>query len=87
MSHSVCICVCMQDALHFVCSLACSEEFQKVNNMVGVCEYCKNIGIISDAKRVDKKDCCFCSEGEILGPLSITQLTAVLRGRAQSLTE
>ncbi|XP_038581361.1 zinc finger MYM-type protein 4-like [Micropterus salmoides] len=49
--------------MNFVCSLACSQEFKRVNNIMGKCEYCKNERIITDAKRVDGKDCYFCSDG------------------------
>ncbi|XP_044027833.1 uncharacterized protein LOC122864451 isoform X2 [Siniperca chuatsi] len=49
--------------MNFVCSLACSQEFKRVNNITGKCEYCKNERIIRDAKRVDNKDCYFCSDG------------------------
>lgn len=56
--------VCAQGKVNFTCSLACSEEFKKVNNIVGKCEYCKNERIIKMTVRVDNKDCCLCSEGE-----------------------
>ncbi|XP_039978355.1 LOW QUALITY PROTEIN: uncharacterized protein LOC120786776 [Xiphias gladius] len=49
--------------MNFVCSLACSQEFKRVNNIMGNCEYCKNERTIRDAKRVDDKDCYFCSDG------------------------
>uniref|UniRef100_A0A671XI67 TRASH domain-containing protein n=1 Tax=Sparus aurata TaxID=8175 RepID=A0A671XI67_SPAAU len=49
--------------MNFVCSLACSEEFKRVNNIMGKCEYCKNERIIKDVKKVDNKDCYFCSDG------------------------
>uniref|UniRef100_A0A3Q3VJV6 Uncharacterized protein n=1 Tax=Mola mola TaxID=94237 RepID=A0A3Q3VJV6_MOLML len=52
--------------MHFVCSLACSEEFNKVNNITGKCEYCKSERVIRDIKRVNNKDCCFCSEGCVM---------------------
>nr|XP_046274081.1 uncharacterized protein LOC124074833 isoform X2 [Scatophagus argus] len=48
--------------MNFVCSLACSEEFKRANNIMGKCEYCKNERIIRDARRVDGKDCYFCSD-------------------------
>lgn len=60
----VCVCVCVQGKINFVCSLACSEEFKKVNNITGKCEYCKNERLIREIKRVDNKDCYFCSEGK-----------------------
>ncbi|XP_036948803.1 uncharacterized protein LOC119016720 isoform X3 [Acanthopagrus latus] len=49
--------------MNFVCSLACSEEFKRVNNIMGKCEYCKNERIIKEVKKVDNKDCYFCSDG------------------------
>ncbi|TKS88872.1 Zinc finger MYM-type protein 4 [Collichthys lucidus] len=49
--------------MNFVCSLACSQEFKRVNNITGKCEYCKNEKIIRDIKRVDGRDCYFCSDG------------------------
>ncbi|XP_041811390.1 uncharacterized protein LOC121619625 isoform X2 [Chelmon rostratus] len=49
--------------MNFVCSLACSQEFKRVNNIMGKCEYCTNERIIRDAKRVNNKDCYFCSDG------------------------
>ncbi|KAG8004892.1 Zinc finger MYM-type protein 4 [Nibea albiflora] len=49
--------------MNFVCSLACSQEFKRVNNIMGKCEYCKNEKIIRDIKRVDGRDCYFCSDG------------------------
>lgn len=53
--------------MNFVCSLTCSEEFKRVNNIIGECEYCKSEKLIGDAKRVDNKDCYFCSEGKRTG--------------------
>lgn len=58
------LCVCAQGKINFVCSLACSEEFKRVNNIMGKCEYCKNERIIKDVKKVDNKDCYFCSDGK-----------------------
>ncbi|XP_069033055.1 uncharacterized protein [Embiotoca jacksoni] len=51
-----------KEKLYLVCSLACSQEFRRVNT-AGTCEYCKNERIISHAKRVDDKLCYFCSDG------------------------
>lgn len=31
---------------------------------MGKCEYCKNERIIKDVKKVDNKDCYFCSDGK-----------------------
>ncbi|XP_049890842.1 uncharacterized protein LOC126384039 isoform X1 [Epinephelus moara] len=49
--------------MNFVCNLACSQEFKRVNNIMGKCEYCKNERIITNVKKVDSKDCYFCSDG------------------------
>ncbi|XP_056256201.1 uncharacterized protein LOC130184300 isoform X2 [Seriola aureovittata] len=49
--------------MNFVCSLACSQEFKRINSIMGKCEYCKYERIIRDAKRVNDKDCYFCSDG------------------------
>ncbi|KAK5883248.1 hypothetical protein CesoFtcFv8_019600 [Champsocephalus esox] len=39
------------------------KEFKSVNNITGKCEYCKNESIIDDVKKVNGKDCYFCSDG------------------------
>ncbi|XP_067340724.1 uncharacterized protein [Channa argus] len=52
-----------KDKINFVCSLACSQEFKRVNNITGMCAFCKNERIITDTKRIDGKDCYFCSDG------------------------
>ncbi|KAI4817450.1 hypothetical protein KUCAC02_010851 [Chaenocephalus aceratus] len=49
--------------IFFLCSLACSQEFKSVNNITGKCEYCKNESIIDDVKKVNGKNCYFCSDG------------------------
>ncbi|XP_059205277.1 uncharacterized protein LOC131984472 [Centropristis striata] len=49
--------------INFVCSVACSEEFKKVDNLLGKCEYCKKKKIVSDVKKVDGKERYFCSDG------------------------
>uniref|UniRef100_A0A3Q3RWD7 TRASH domain-containing protein n=1 Tax=Mastacembelus armatus TaxID=205130 RepID=A0A3Q3RWD7_9TELE len=48
--------------MNFVCTLACSQEFKRVNNITGTCAYCKNERIIKDAKRIDNEDCFFCRD-------------------------
>ncbi|XP_029919162.1 zinc finger MYM-type protein 4 isoform X2 [Myripristis murdjan] len=53
----------IKDELVFVCSLACSQEYKKVNNVTGLCEYCKIERVPRDTKRIDNKDCHFCSDG------------------------
>ncbi|XP_029298586.1 LOW QUALITY PROTEIN: uncharacterized protein LOC115015426 [Cottoperca gobio] len=49
--------------INFVCSMACSQEFKIVNNIMGKCEYCKVERIIRHVNKVDGKDCYFCSDG------------------------
>ncbi|XP_010796036.1 zinc finger MYM-type protein 4-like [Notothenia coriiceps] len=49
--------------IFFLCSLVCSQEFKSINNITGKCEYCKNESIIDDVKKVNGKDCYFCSDG------------------------
>ncbi|XP_074468762.1 uncharacterized protein LOC141753956 isoform X2 [Sebastes fasciatus] len=49
--------------MNFVCSLACAQEFKTVNNIIGICEYCKNEKVIKGVKKVDGNDCYFCSDG------------------------
>ncbi|XP_026156664.1 uncharacterized protein LOC113126760 [Mastacembelus armatus] len=51
-----------KDRMNFVCTLACSQEFKRVNNITGTCAYCKNERIIKDAKRIDNEDCFFCRD-------------------------
>ncbi|KAF6730544.1 Zinc finger MYM-type protein 4 [Oryzias melastigma] len=52
-----------KEGVNFVCSPACSQEFKRINNIASLCEYCKNERLINEVKRVNNKDCCFCSEG------------------------
>ncbi|XP_053302208.1 uncharacterized protein LOC128461349 isoform X1 [Pleuronectes platessa] len=47
----------------FVCSLDCSQEFKRVMNIMTTCEYCRTEGVAKDGKRIDSKDCFFCSDG------------------------
>ncbi|XP_029370194.1 zinc finger MYM-type protein 4-like isoform X2 [Echeneis naucrates] len=51
-----------KNKMDFVCSLACFQEFKRANKIPGKCEFCKSEQIIRKAKRVDGKDCYFCSE-------------------------
>uniref|UniRef100_UPI003AB04B55 zinc finger MYM-type protein 4 n=1 Tax=Centroberyx gerrardi TaxID=166262 RepID=UPI003AB04B55 len=53
----------IKDKLVFVCSLACCQEYKKVNCVTGLCEYCKIEKVTRDVKRIDNKDCHFCSDG------------------------
>lgn len=54
----------VQDKMVFVCSVDCSHEFRKANYVTSLCEYCKIEKITRDAKRIDNKDCFFCSDGK-----------------------
>ncbi|XP_041810879.1 zinc finger MYM-type protein 4-like isoform X2 [Chelmon rostratus] len=53
----------IKDKMVFVCNLDCSHEFKKANYVTSLCEYCKIEKITRDAKRIDNKDCFFCSDG------------------------
>uniref|UniRef100_UPI0037E71B6F zinc finger MYM-type protein 4-like n=1 Tax=Semicossyphus pulcher TaxID=241346 RepID=UPI0037E71B6F len=53
----------IKDKLVFVCSVECSHEFKKANSVTSLCEYCKIEKITRDAKRINNKDCFFCSDG------------------------
>ncbi|XP_071369672.1 zinc finger MYM-type protein 4-like [Centroberyx affinis] len=53
----------IKDKLVFVCSLACCQEYKKVKCVTGLCEYCKIEKVSRDVKRIDNKDCHFCSDG------------------------
>ncbi|XP_070702115.1 zinc finger MYM-type protein 4-like [Pempheris klunzingeri] len=53
----------IKDKAVFVCSADCSQEFKKANYVTSLCEYCKIEKITRDVKRIDNKDCFFCSDG------------------------
>uniref|UniRef100_I3KML4 TRASH domain-containing protein n=1 Tax=Oreochromis niloticus TaxID=8128 RepID=I3KML4_ORENI len=53
----------IKDKMVFLCSADCSHEFKKANNVTSVCEYCMIEKITRDVKRVNNKDCYFCSDG------------------------
>ncbi|XP_015829628.1 zinc finger MYM-type protein 4 isoform X3 [Nothobranchius furzeri] len=53
----------IKDKLLFFCSADCSAEYKKVNAVISLCEYCKIKKFIREAKRIDNKDCYFCSDG------------------------
>ncbi|XP_047185946.1 zinc finger MYM-type protein 4 isoform X2 [Scophthalmus maximus] len=53
----------IQDKVVFLCSVDCAHEFKKANYVTSLCEYCKIEKITRDAKRIDNKDCYFCSDG------------------------
>uniref|UniRef100_A0A3Q2PMC0 Zinc finger MYM-type containing 4 n=1 Tax=Fundulus heteroclitus TaxID=8078 RepID=A0A3Q2PMC0_FUNHE len=47
----------------FLCSSDCSMEYKKANAVMSLCEYCKIEKITREAKRINNKDCFFCSDG------------------------
>uniref|UniRef100_A0A1A7X4M1 TRASH domain-containing protein n=1 Tax=Iconisemion striatum TaxID=60296 RepID=A0A1A7X4M1_9TELE len=53
----------IQDRMVFLCSADCSVEYKKNNFVISLCEYCKIKKFIREAKRIDNKDCYFCSDG------------------------
>ncbi|XP_042290921.1 zinc finger MYM-type protein 4 isoform X1 [Thunnus maccoyii] len=53
----------IKDKMVFVCSVDCSQEFKKVNFVTSLCEYCKIEKITRDTKKINNKDCYFCSDG------------------------
>ncbi|KAM9839138.1 zinc finger MYM-type protein 4 [Aulostomus maculatus] len=53
----------IKDKMIFVCSVDCSQEFKKANNVMSLCEYCKMEKITKDSKKINFKDCFFCSDG------------------------
>ncbi|XP_028256554.1 zinc finger MYM-type protein 4-like isoform X4 [Parambassis ranga] len=53
----------IKDKLFFLCSVDCSHDFKKANGVTNLCEYCKIEKITRDAKRINNKDCYFCSDG------------------------
>lgn len=52
----------------FLCSAECSHEFKKAHYVASLCEYCKIEKITREAKRIDNKNCYFCSDGEETPP-------------------
>uniref|UniRef100_A0A673AZJ2 TRASH domain-containing protein n=1 Tax=Sphaeramia orbicularis TaxID=375764 RepID=A0A673AZJ2_9TELE len=66
----------IKDKMVFVCSTDCAHEFKKANFVTSLCEYCKIEKLTRDAKRINNKDCFFCSDGkENNGLLLIHDLT------------
>ncbi|XP_030004100.1 zinc finger MYM-type protein 4 isoform X2 [Sphaeramia orbicularis] len=53
----------IKDKMVFVCSTDCAHEFKKANFVTSLCEYCKIEKLTRDAKRINNKDCFFCSDG------------------------
>ncbi|XP_068189550.1 zinc finger MYM-type protein 4-like isoform X2 [Antennarius striatus] len=53
----------IKDKMVFLCNLDCSYEFKKAKCISCLCEYCKVEKITKHAKRINNKDCFFCSDG------------------------
>nr|XP_020474150.1 zinc finger MYM-type protein 4 isoform X2 [Monopterus albus] len=53
----------IKDKMVFVCSTDCAHEYKKAHFVTSLCEYCKIEKITRDAKRINNKDCYFCSDG------------------------
>ncbi|XP_053302211.1 zinc finger MYM-type protein 4 isoform X1 [Pleuronectes platessa] len=53
----------IKEKMVFLCSVDCSQDFQRVNYITRLCEFCKIEKITRDAKTIDNKDCHFCSDG------------------------
>ncbi|XP_054461866.1 zinc finger MYM-type protein 4 isoform X2 [Anoplopoma fimbria] len=53
----------IKDKLVFFCGEDCAHEFKKDNFVTSLCEYCKIEKITRDAKRINNRDCFFCSDG------------------------
>lgn len=56
--------LCLQGKVVFACSVTCSQEFKKAHCVTSLCENCKIEKITTDAKRINNKDCFFCSDGK-----------------------
>lgn len=56
--------LCVQDKMVFLCSTDCSNEYKKANFVTSLCEYCKIEKITREVKRINNKDCYFCSDGK-----------------------
>lgn len=56
--------LCTQEKVVFVCGVDCSQEFKKANCVTSLCEYCKMERITKDSKKINFKDCSFCSDGK-----------------------
>ncbi|XP_043993625.1 zinc finger MYM-type protein 4 isoform X1 [Gambusia affinis] len=53
----------IKDKIIFLCGSDCSMEYKKANAVMSLCEYCKIEKITREAKRINNKDCYFCSDG------------------------
>lgn len=71
--------VCVQDKIVFVCSVDCSQEFKRTKYVTSMCEHCKAKKIARDARRINCKDCFFCSDGkETLKCFSLCEVTKTI---------
>ncbi|XP_077403926.1 uncharacterized protein LOC144036874 isoform X3 [Vanacampus margaritifer] len=53
----------IKDKVVFVCGWNCALEFKTSKNVSAKCEYCKMDKISREVKRINGKDCAFCSHG------------------------
>ncbi|XP_072227140.1 zinc finger MYM-type protein 4-like [Leuresthes tenuis] len=53
----------IKDKTIFLCSTDCANEYKKAHSVTSLCEYCKIEKITREAKRINNKDCYFCSDG------------------------
>ncbi|KAM4630943.1 zinc finger MYM-type protein 4-like isoform 2-T2 [Polymixia lowei] len=53
----------VKDKMVFVCSSDCSEEYNRNNFVMSMCEQCKSVKVIKDILRINQKSCSFCSDG------------------------
>ncbi|XP_057683606.1 zinc finger MYM-type protein 4-like isoform X2 [Corythoichthys intestinalis] len=53
----------VKDKVVFVCGWSCALEFKTTKNVSAKCEYCKQEKISREVKRINGKDCSFCSHG------------------------
>lgn len=54
----------LQEKIVFVCSSDCSQAFKTAKCVKSICEQCKTLRIAREAKRINGKDCFFCSDGK-----------------------
>ncbi|XP_061123864.1 zinc finger MYM-type protein 4 isoform X1 [Syngnathus typhle] len=53
----------VKDKAVFVCGSSCALQYKTRKNLSAKCEYCKIYKISREVKRIDGKDCYFCSPG------------------------
>ncbi|XP_077362894.1 zinc finger MYM-type protein 4-like isoform X3 [Festucalex cinctus] len=53
----------IKDKVVFVCGWNCALEFKTSKNVSAKCEYCKIDKVSREVKRINGKDCAFCSHG------------------------